>query len=47
MDKEPKVRSEKGKGKGKKYKNIYSRQHVENSINTITNSIKKEKNKKK
>ena len=42
MDIEPKTRSEKGKGKRKKYRNIYSRQHVENTINSIINISKKE-----
>lgn len=41
MDDDPKTRSEKGKGKGRKYKNVYSRQHVENTVNAVLNNVTK------
>ena len=41
MEDEPKTRCEKGKGKGRKYKNVYSRQHIENTVNAVLNNVNK------
>ena len=46
MDRECKTRQEKGKGKGKKYKDMYSRKHIDAMIDKTTNSLKKNKNNK-
>jgi len=44
MNCEPKTRQEKGKGKGRKYKDMYSRKHIDAMIDKTTNSLKKNKN---
>jgi len=46
MENDPKTRSEKGKCKGKKYKNVYTRLHIEKTVNCVVNSVNKHKEKK-
>jgi hypothetical protein len=41
MDREPKTRQEKGKGKGKKYKDMYSRKHIDAMVDKTKASVAK------
>jgi hypothetical protein len=45
MDREPKTRQENGKGKGKKYKDMYSRKHIDAMVDKTKASIVKSQKK--
>jgi len=45
MDREPKTRQENGKGKGKKYKDMYSRKHIDAMVDKTNASIAKSQKK--